>query len=156
MEQDHTEIAQRVRRRAFRSRNPRAAIKLLALADQLPSMHLPNAAVILVDMRRADRHRPIESPAQRQARARRRQRSMARPLNSHPLILERLGELYPKLRNKPAADLRDELFMDDDAIEALADAIEHAWGPIDRRAAADWRTVADVTATIATAQDAAA
>jgi hypothetical protein len=156
MDTTHAEIAARIRRRAFRSRNPRAARKLLALADEVPSMHLPHAGRVLVLMGPPEK-RPGDLPGLRAIRRRKRWLDMARPLNRHPLILARLGELIPRAKGRPGARLREDLHMDDAEIAALAAAIEDAWHvPIDRRAADEWETLNDVTDTIAAAQDVAA
>jgi hypothetical protein len=152
MDNAHTEIAQRIRQRAFRTRNPRAAMKLLALADEVPSMHFPNAPVILAQYVPPTPPPRRDLRAQHQLRRRRRRLDAMRPLNRHPRILERLAELLPRAKGRPAALLRAELHLEEWEIASLADAIEESWGiAIDRRAIGDWETLNDVGDSVADA-----
>ena len=150
MEQTHAEIAAKIRRRAFRSRNPRHALKLLALAEEVPTM-VSNGSRVLMHLRLEER-RSRETPQLRRLRKKKRWLDVARPLNRHPMILDRLGELLPRARGRPGARLREDLHLDADEIAAFAGAIEDAWSiPIDRRLAAEWETLNDVGDTIAAA-----
>lgn len=153
MEHTQAEIAARIRRRAFRSGNARAALKLLALADEVPSMHLPNGGRLLVHIG-APPPRPGDTPALRALRKRKRWLDVARPLNRHPVILDQLGELMPRFRGRPGARLREDLHMTDEELQALPGAIESAFGiPVDRRTAEEWENLNDVTDTIAAAMN---
>lgn len=150
MEQQKAEIAAQLRRRAFRSRNARAALKLMALADDVPRMNLPNGGRFLVHMTVPDR--PGDTPALRRLRKKKRWLDYARPINRHPRILEQLAEILPRARNRPGARLREDLHLDDGEIAAFAGGVENAFGiGIDRRDAGEWETLNDVTDTIAAA-----
>lgn len=153
MEHEPTlEIASRIRRRAFRSRNARTALKLLALADEVPAMHLPNAARLLVHIGTPP-PRPGDTPQLRRLRRKKRWLDMARPLTRHPRLLEGIAELLPRARGRPGARLREDLHLDPDEIAAFATALEEAFEiRIDRRDADEWETLNDVTDTIAAAQ----
>lgn len=148
MEQQKAEIAAQLRRRAFRSRNARAALKLMALADDVPRMNLPNGGRLLVHMTVPDR--PGDTPQLRRLRRKKRWLDHARPLTRHPRVLEALGDLIPRGRGRPGANLRGDLHLHDDEIEQLRLACEEAFGIcIDARAPDEWETLNDVTATIA-------
>lgn len=149
MEQTHAELAARIRRSAFRSRNARSALKLIALAEEVPTMHLPNGARVLMHIGTPP-PRPGDTPQLRRMRKRKRWLDMARPLNRHPMILEQLGDLVPRFRGRPGARLREDLHLTDDELDALPSAIENCFGiAIDRRTADEWETLNDVTDTIA-------
>jgi hypothetical protein len=149
MDKTHAEIAARIRMRAFRSRDPRAALKLLALAEEVPSMRFPNASRVLLHLKYEQR-RVGETPQLRQLRKKKRWLDVARPLTRHPRILSDLADLLPRARGRPGADLRTDLMMDDTEIEALRIAAEEAFGVfIDRRAPDEWETLNDVTDSIA-------
>lgn len=150
------ELASRIRRRAFQSRNARTALKLLALAEEVPAMHLPNAARLLVHIGTPPpngRQRPGDTPQLRRLRRKKRWLDMARPLTRHPRLLEGIAELLPRARGRPGARLREDLHLDDAEIAAFATALEEAFEiRIDRRDADEWETLNDVTDTIAAAQ----
>lgn len=149
MEQHKVEIAAQLRRRAFRSRNARSALKLMALAEEVPTMHLPNGARLLMLMTVPDR-RPGDTPQLRRLRRKKRWLDVARPLTRHPRILEGLAELLPRARNRPGASLRTDLHLDDDEIDALRVAAEEAFGVhLSHSAAGEWETLNDVTDSIA-------
>lgn len=146
------EIASRIRRRAFNSGNARTAIRLLALADEVPSMHLPNGARILMHIGTPP-PRNTETPALRRLRRKKRWLDMARPLTRHPRLLESIADVLPRARNRPGARLREDLRLDDAEIAALATALEEAFAiHIAAADRADWETLNDVTDTIAAAQ----
>lgn len=151
MEPINAELAARIRRSAFRSGNARSALKLLRLADEVPTMHLPNGARLLVHIGTPP-PRPGDTPQLRRLRRKKRWLDTARPLTRHPRLLEDIANLLPRARGRPGADLRKHLHMDCDEIAAFRAAIEEAFGvPIDHRAIADWETLNDVTDTIAAA-----
>lgn len=128
----------------------------MALAEEVPTMHLPNGARVLVHIGTPP-PRPGDTPQLRRMRKRKRWLDVARPLNRHPMLLEQLGELMPRFRGRPGARLREDLHMSDDELEALPGAIEDAFAiPIDRRQAAEWENLNDVTDTIAAAMNSAA
>ena len=71
-------------------------------------------------------------------------------LLARALALEALGDLIPRGRGRPGANLRGDLHLHDDEIEQLRLACEEAFGIcIDQRAPAEWETLNDVSATIA-------
>lgn len=149
MEPINAELAARIRRSAFRSGNARTALKLMRLADEVPTMHLPNGARMLVHVGTPP-PRPGDTPQLRRMRRRKRWIDAARPLTRHPRLLEQIGELLPRARGRPGADLRKHLHMDDEEIAAFRVSIEEAFGiPIDARAVDEWETLNDVTDTIA-------
>ena len=150
---EHTlEIASRIRRRAFLSGNARTAIRLLALAEEVPGMHLPNGARLLMHIGTPP-PRQGDTPQLRRLRRKKHWLDMARPLTRHPRLLERIADLLPRARNRPGARLREDLRLDQAEIDAFAAALEEAFEI--RIATADrgeWETLNDVTDTIAAAQ----
>lgn len=151
MEQTNAELAARIRRSAFRSGNARSALKLLRLADEVPTMHLPNGARLMVHIGTPP-PRPGDTPQLRRLRRKKRWLDASRPLTRHPRLLEALAELLPRGRGRPGADLRKHLHLEEDEILAFRDAIEERFTiHIDHRAVMDWETLNDVTDTIALA-----